>query len=96
MNPKDGKDEEKEKGYTFPYLLWENILISKIPKDAKNGCNASYQKSKPSILFLTTAKSRGEGKNRKVPVESYPHQTYVISFQNLSKYMTISRISHML
>lgn len=59
MNPKDEKEKWKE--YTFLYLLWENIFISRIPKGVKNGYNASYQKSKPSIMFLT-AKIRHEGK----------------------------------
>lgn len=55
MNPKDGKEKWKE--YTLLYLLWENIFISRIPKGGKNCCNASYQRSKPSILFLTTPKT---------------------------------------
>lgn len=68
MNPKDEKEKCKE--YTLLYLLWENIFISRILKGVRNGWNASYQKSKPSILFLTTSKSRCERKNRKAPVES--------------------------
>lgn len=83
MNPKDEKDKEKWKEYTFLYQLWENIFFSRIPKGAKNGCNAPYQKLKPSILFPTIAKSRCEGKNRRAPVESYSHQIYVIAFQSL-------------
>lgn len=90
MNPRDEKEKWEE--YTFLHLFWENIFISSIPRGVKNGCNESYQKSKPSILFLTSAKRRCEGKNRRAPFESYPHQMYAISFQNLLKHMTIHSI----